>query len=155
MSTMLTWHTTTTDAHETEQLAAQLGSRLRGGEVVNLISDVGGGKTTFVRGLAKGMGSSDKVASPTFTISREYQAGRLKLYHFDFYRLHDGGIMVSELAEIVGDPEHVVVIEWADIIEHILPPDVVTIHIKNTGEDSREFTYGYPDTLAYILGDAS
>ncbi len=64
----------TTSPEDTLNLAAKIGARLRGGEVIELVSDLGGGKTVFVRGLAKGMGSDDQVASPTFTISREYKA---------------------------------------------------------------------------------
>jgi tRNA threonylcarbamoyladenosine biosynthesis protein TsaE len=101
MSTVMTWQTDTTGYEQTEQLAARLGRNLKGSEVFELISDLGGGKTTFVRGLACGMGSTDHVASPTFTISREYVAGELALFHFDFYRLSDPGVVAIELAEFI------------------------------------------------------
>lgn len=119
--------------------------------MIELISDLGGGKTTFVRGMAQGMGSTDKVASPSFTISREYKAGDLTLYHFDFYRLQDPGIVANELAEVVGDPKVVVAVEWADIVEDVLPTDKLTIRIQNTGETSREFTLNCPEKLSYLL----
>jgi len=153
MSTDLTWQTASTSLENTARLAAALGSRLRGGEVVELVSDVGGGKTTFVRGLAKGMGSSDKVASPSFTLSREYRAGELTMFHFDFYRLNDPGIVANELAEVVGDPQAVVVVEWADIVEDVLPDERLTIHISSIDDTEREFRFSCPESLRYLQGD--
>ena len=107
MSTEGTWLTNSTSsdsAEATELLGERLGKSLRGGEVIELVSDLGGGKTTFVRGLARGAGSHDKVASPTFTISKTYVTDGYEIHHFDFYRLNDAGIVADELAEVVGDP---------------------------------------------------
>jgi tRNA threonylcarbamoyladenosine biosynthesis protein TsaE len=151
MSTDLTWQTVSTSSANTERLATELGTRCKGGEVIELISDLGGGKTTFVRGLAKGMGSTDNVASPSFTLSREYKAGKLTIYHFDFYRLSEPGIIENELVELIGDPSGVVVIEWADIVEDVLPAERLTIRLERTGEDSRKFTYEYPSSLTYLV----
>lgn len=145
------WHVTTTNPMETEQLAEHIGEKLRGGEIIELVSDLGGGKTAFVRGLARGMGSTDHVTSPTFTISREYAAGTLTLYHFDFYRLEEPGIMANELAELITDPKAVVAVEWSDIVQHVLPEDRITIHIAATGETDREFTITCPETLQYLI----
>ncbi|PIZ61832.1 tRNA (adenosine(37)-N6)-threonylcarbamoyltransferase complex ATPase subunit type 1 TsaE, partial [Candidatus Saccharibacteria bacterium CG_4_10_14_0_2_um_filter_52_9] len=89
---------------------------MRGGEVIVLTSDLGGGKTSFVRGLAAGMASHDLVHSPSFTLSNQYKAGDLTLCHFDFYRLNDPGIMRNELAEVLKDSQAVVAVEWADIV---------------------------------------
>lgn len=97
------------------------------------------------------MGSNDKVSSPSFTISNVYKAGPLTLYHFDFYRLSDPGIVANELAEVVGDPKAVVAVEWASIVENVLPADKLTIHIKTTGEFTREFTFSYPEKLKYLI----
>lgn len=130
-----------------------LGSRLRGGEVIVLSSDLGGGKTAFVRGLAKGMGSSDHVSSPTFTVSREYKAGKLTMYHFDFYRLQEPGVIAAELEEFLHDETAVVVIEWGAIVEGILPNDKLAISITRTGETERHFTLTYPERLAYLLAE--
>src|SRR5262249_35297728 len=113
----------TASAEATEKLGEQIGKRLRGGEVIELVSDLGGGKTTFVRGLARGFGSTAHVSSPTFTISHEYKAGRRTLYHYDFYRLTEAGIMADELAEAAHDPDAVVVVEWGDIVADVLPAD--------------------------------
>jgi len=151
MNTGTTWQTVSTSLENTAQLDRTVGSNLKGGEVIELVSDLGGGKTTFVRGLAEGMGSHDKVASPSFTISREYKAGDLTLYHFDFYRLSDPGIVANELAEVVDDPKAVVAVEWADIVEDVLPADKLTIRIKTTGEFTREFTFAYSEKLQYLI----
>ena len=123
---------------------------MRGGEVIELVSDLGGGKTTFVRGLAAGLGSSDPVHSPSFTLANQYKSSRLTLYHLDFYRLREAGIMRDELAEILADPHAAVVIEWADIVEAVLPAEHLTIRIETTSETARRFTFSYPDRLAYL-----
>jgi tRNA threonylcarbamoyladenosine biosynthesis protein TsaE len=155
MSTDLTWQTSSTDLDGTARLAAQMGKLLRGGEVIELVSDVGGGKTTFVRSLARGFGSTDAVGSPSFTLSREYSAGELTMFHFDFYRLSDAGILANELAEVVDNPQAVVVVEWADIVENVLPQDRITITITSTGELSRHFEFSYPKRLAYAIPEDS
>ncbi len=124
---------------------------MRGGEVIELVSDLGGGKTTFVRGLAAGMGSRDSVHSPSFTLSNQYRAGKRTLHHFDFYRLAEPGIMRDELAEVLADPDAVVAVEWADIVADVLPATRVTVRIKAVAETSREFTFEYPDTLQYLF----
>lgn len=148
---MDTWQTDTTSPEATEALAASIGAKFTGGEVIELVSDLGGGKTAFVRGLARGMGSHDQVASPTFTISREYHSDNLTLYHFDFYRLHEPGIITAELAEFIHDPKAVVAIEWSDIAKHVLPEKRVTVHLTLTGETNRQLQFTYPKELAYLI----
>lgn len=147
----MTWETESTSLEATGELAARIGGQLKGGEVIELVSDLGGGKTTFVRGLAAGMGSHDQVSSPTFTLSNEYAAGKLTLRHFDFYRLSEPGIMRNELSEVLADPAAVTVIEWAGIVEDVLPAERLTIRITVTGETSRRFTFEYPTELAYLI----
>lgn len=131
-------------ATETEALGATLGAHLRGGEVIELTSDLGGGKTTFVRGLAAAAGSTDRVASPTFTISKVYEAPQFAIHHFDFYRLPEAGLIRHELEDVLGDPNSVVVIEWSNIVADVLPEDTIRIHIRTTGEDEREITIEDP-----------
>jgi tRNA threonylcarbamoyladenosine biosynthesis protein TsaE len=150
MNTGMTWQTESTSSEKTEQLAEKLGAHLRGGEVLELVSDLGGGKTTFTRGLVRGAGSTDKVGSPTFTLSREYAAPKFTIAHFDFYRLSEGGIVADELAEFIGDPAYVCVVEWGDVAQDVLPPDRLTIHITRTGEDDRKLTFEYPESLKYL-----
>lgn len=112
---------------------------------------MGGGKTAFTQGLAKGLGSTDRVSSPTFTLRNEYRSGELTLFHFDFYRLSEAGIMRDELAEVIVDPQAVVVVEWGDIVEDVLPADRLTVTIRASGETSREFTVTYTKRLSYLI----
>lgn len=130
-----------TSEQATKELGEKLGKQLKGGEVFQLVGDVGAGKTTFVKGLAKGLNVEDEVQSPSFTISRVYD-GRddLQLVHYDFYRLTDAGIMASELSEMVNDPQTITVVEWADIVEGVLPKHHFTISITAPTETTRTIT---------------
>jgi tRNA threonylcarbamoyladenosine biosynthesis protein TsaE len=125
----------------TRDLGATLGRSLVGNEVIELIGDVGAGKTTFVKGLALGLGIDEDVQSPSFTISRVYEAWNdLRLAHYDFYRLGDAGIMSNELTETMQDSQTVTVIEWADIVEGVLPERRMTISFVAPTETSRRLT---------------
>src|SRR5262249_737301 len=109
--------------------------------VIELASDLGGGKTTFVQGLASGLGYDGEVTSPTFTLSREYKLNNsLELHHYDMYRLGQGGVVGLELAEDLEDPKFVTVIEWAGIVENELPKDRLQIGFAVTGENTRDLT---------------
>ena len=119
-------------------LGEKLGRLLKGGEVIELVGDVGAGKTTFTKGLALGLEIDEDVQSPSFTISRVYDArDGLLLAHYDFYRLNDAGIMANELTETTQDPAAVTVIEWADIVEGVLPEHRLRIEITAPSETSR------------------
>jgi tRNA threonylcarbamoyladenosine biosynthesis protein TsaE len=116
-----------------------IGKRLRGGEVLELVGDVGAGKTTLTKAIARGMGIKGPVQSPTFTISNRYQApSGLMLAHYDFYRLTDPGLMSDELLEAVNDKMIITVIEWADIVNGVLPPNRVTISLNPVNDTSRD-----------------
>ena len=124
-----------------KEFARELGQAVQGGELFELIGDVGAGKTTFTKGLAEGMGVTEAVQSPTFTISRVYDTpGDLELRHYDFYRLNAAGIMADELAEAVADPLAVTVVEWAEVVESVLLEDRLQLRITATGEHTREVT---------------
>lgn len=128
-------------ASDMKELGARLGAALRGGEVIVLVGDVGAGKTTLTKGIAAGLAIGEDVQSPTFTISRVYEArDDLRLAHYDFYRLVDAGIMSGELAEAVVDPQTITVIEWGEIVAGVLPPDVLTVTIVSPSEESRRVT---------------
>jgi len=133
----------------TMALGERIGTQLHGGEVIQLIGDVGAGKTTFVKGLAKGLGVDEDVQSPSFTISRVYD-GRdsLRLVHYDFYRLTDPGILANEVAEMINDAQTVTVIEWADIVEGILPANHLTFKLVATSETTRSISL--PDSLGEV-----
>lgn len=121
-----------------QDFGARLGAKLSGGEVIELVGDIGAGKTTFTKGLARGLGVSDDVQSPTFTISRIYETpSGIRLAHYDFYRLQDAGVMQMELAESVCDPQTITVIEWAKIVENVLPATTLTIEIAPRDEMTR------------------
>ncbi|MGH7237433.1 MAG: tRNA (adenosine(37)-N6)-threonylcarbamoyltransferase complex ATPase subunit type 1 TsaE [Candidatus Saccharimonadales bacterium] len=138
-------------AGQTEKIAEQIGRKLKGGEVMELVSDLGGGKTTFVRGLAHGLGSTAQVSSPTFKISNEYRCPNFRLYHFDFYRLVEPGLISNELAEIIGDPEAIIIIEWGEIMQNVLQRERLTINFKTTGKSSRQLELSCPSELDYLL----
>ncbi len=124
-----------------QAFGARLGALLKGGELLELVGDVGAGKTTLAKGIAAGMGIEEDVQSPTFTISRIYDTpGNVQLAHYDFYRLHDAGIMADELHETANDPTTVTIIEWAEIVSGVLPADRLTIHIVSPTETSRHIT---------------
>lgn len=119
----------------------QIGEQLHGGEVIELIGDVGAGKTTFVKGLAAGLGVDEAVQSPSFTISRVYEArDDLQLVHYDFYRLADAGILNDELAETMNDALNITVIEWADIVDGILPKERMSIMFTSPTQTTRVLT---------------
>lgn len=126
---------------EMRALGARLGSLLQGGEVIQLIGDVGAGKTTLVKAIASGMGITDDVGSPSYTLGQIYEAPYgLRLVHYDFYRLDDPGILANELEEVTDDQRAVVVIEWGAIVSGVLPADHLQIHILPTSETARQIT---------------
>lgn len=135
----------------TQALAEALGRALQGREVIEFISDVGGGKTTFVKGLAHGLDITDTVQSPTFTISRIY-SGRdnLELHHFDFYRLAEAGIVADELAESLHQPNVITAVEWGEIVHDVLPERRMTIHLSSTGDTQRTIAVSTPPGLEHI-----
>lgn len=155
MATTLTKTRTTNSAEQTEAWAASLGAKLRGGELIELVSDLGGGKTTFVRGLLRGMGSSDHVTSPTYTISKVYKADQLEVHHFDFYRLPEAGLINAELAEVLSDPHVVVIMEWAGIVAATLPQKRLTIKIHPQSGDRRLISANYPKVFDYLFESTS
>jgi tRNA threonylcarbamoyladenosine biosynthesis protein TsaE len=134
----------TIEVHSETEMKAygkRLGVFLQGGEIIELIGDVGAGKTTLTKGVAEGMGVDEDVQSPSFTISRVYDTPKgLRLAHYDFYRLHDAGIMAAELHEMLHDTLNVTIIEWAEIVTGVLPADRLTVTITSPSEASRVMT---------------
>lgn len=138
-----------------KEFGARMGALVRGGEMIELIGDVGAGKTTFTKGLGEGLRVDDDVQSPSFTISREYQArDGLELHHYDFYRLLDPGVVKYELAESVANPKAITVVEWGEAASDVLPDERVTITVRYTAEsEARECDVKIPEKFSY-LGDA-
>ncbi len=133
----------TYNANETFKLGEEIGRKALPGQVYTLNGDLGVGKTVFTQGVGKGLGIMESINSPTFTIIQEYEEGRLPFYHFDVYRIGD----IEEMEEIGYDDyffgQGVCLIEWAELIEEILPPDLISITIEKDlekGFDYRKIT---------------
>jgi tRNA threonylcarbamoyladenosine biosynthesis protein TsaE len=124
---------------QTEQIAAELAAQLRGGTCVALLGDLGAGKTQFVRGMLKGLGGNPRsVSSPTFVLLNVYETGRLKVYHLDAYRVAGAeDFEAIGFAELLDDPNAIVVVEWPGRIEALLPSKRVNVIIQSTGEADR------------------
>ncbi len=125
---------------ETERIGEAIGRAAEPGTVVALIGDLGTGKTTLTKSIAKGLGVTETVTSPTFNIIREYKSGRIPLYHFDVYRIGDPDEMFELGYEEYFYGDGICVVEWADIIEELLPEDAVIIRIeRGADEEEREY----------------
>lgn len=125
----------TSSSEDTSQFASKLAEYLQPGDIIALEGDLGAGKTTFTKGLAKGLNIKRTVNSPTFTIIKEYQ-GRLPLYHMDVYR-------VADALEDLGFDEYfegdgVTVVEWAHLIQEQLPAELLTIYLYHEEQDRRK-----------------
>ena len=131
MNTAVTLQISSHSSNETEAFAAQLAVNLTGGEVIELKSDLGGGKTTFTKGLVKALGSTDHVTSPTFTVSKEYNSSKFRILHFDFYRLNDAMYVAEALAEAALDTKTICIIEWGNIVDNVLPKDRIIISLQS------------------------
>ncbi|MFC0026918.1 tRNA (adenosine(37)-N6)-threonylcarbamoyltransferase complex ATPase subunit type 1 TsaE [Neobacillus cucumis] len=132
---MKEYELTTSNNGETSQFAEKLAEHLQPGDVIALEGDLGAGKTTFTKGLAKGLGVKKTVSSPTFTIIKEYK-GKLPLYHMDVYRVLDAyeDLGFDEYFE----GEGVTVVEWAHLIKEQLPEELLTIYLYHQGQDQRK-----------------
>ncbi|EKD49150.1 MAG: hypothetical protein ACD_63C00254G0007 [uncultured bacterium] len=130
---------TTYSAKKTVEFAKNFARRLRNGSVICLEGDLGGGKTTFVKGLAKGLGIKEDITSPTFVIFKKFKIkDKNFLYHFDLYRLSDPKEVLNlGFEEILRDKNSIVVIEWADRIRKILPKESIDVKFEFVGENVR------------------
>lgn len=139
---------------QTTQLGINLGKLLNPGDIICLTGDLGTGKTHITKGIAKGLNIDDNITSPTFTIVNEYDTGRLKLNHFDVYRVSDPDEIYAIGFDDYIFSDAVSVIEWANYIEEILPKDLLHIRIEkdlSKGEDYRKITLTpYGERYDYI-----
>ena len=143
----------TYSAEETAALGEKLGREAKPGDVCTLMGDLGVGKTVLTQGIAKGLGITEPVNSPTFTIVQQYDSGRMPLYHFDVYRIGD----IEEMEEIGYDDyfygNGICLIEWANLIEEILPEQIIEITIEKNlekGFDYRKITVtGLPEQIKW------
>ena len=131
--------TVTNSAAETRALGEQLASRLQPGDTVILEGELGAGKSELARGIARGLGVTETVTSPSFTILNVYESGRCPLYHFDWYRLESE----EELYELGMDEylggDGLAVVEWAERCPEAIPDTYIRINITATGEEQRQF----------------
>lgn len=116
--------------------------------VIELVGDVGAGKTTFTRGLAAGLGITEPVTSPSFTISKRYAFPGGELVHYDFYRLDDPGIMRDELDETLSQPNTVVVVEWGGSVADLLPGTKHHLELQLDADGNRIIQEGEHETLS-------
>ncbi len=140
----------TNSANETFAFGKRIGQLAKPGQIFTLVGDLGVGKTVFTQGVAEGLGIMEPISSPTFTIIQVYEEGRIPFYHFDVYRIGD----IEEMEEIGYDDyffgEGICLIEWANLIEEILPKDIVAITIEKElekGFDYRKITVEGMETL--------
>jgi tRNA threonylcarbamoyladenosine biosynthesis protein TsaE len=127
-----------TSEAEMINLGRQIAAKLKLPITLELIGDVGAGKTTLTKGIAKGFGISEEVNSPSFTISKHYSSDGAELVHYDFYRLSDPGLMSEDLEESISSPNTLTIVEWAETVANILPENRITIKITANDDDSRE-----------------
>ena len=138
---------TTNSPVQTEAVGAALGKILSAGTVIAYRGDLGAGKTAFTRGLARGLGFTDMVTSPTYTIVNEYLGGRLPLFHFDMYRLRSSDDLWDIGWEDYLDRNGICAVEWSENVADALE-DPLCITIEKTGEESRKITIEGGDFLA-------
>lgn len=134
------FQTVTKKSEETLALGEAIANLLKGGETIELIGDLGAGKTTLAQGIVRKLGHTGEVTSPTFTLSRDYPVrDQLTVHHFDFYRLSGHDLVSDELNEFLDDPKSINLVEWASHGAGDLPQDRISIKL-NYGEDenSRE-----------------
>ena len=132
---------------ETEAIGAALGKILKPGTVIAYRGDLGAGKTAFTRGLARGLGFTDMVTSPTYTIVNEYLGGRLPLFHFDMYRLRSSDDLWDIGWEDYLDRNGICAVEWSENVADALD-GAISVTIEKTGEESRRITLEGGDFLA-------
>ena len=138
---------TTNSPVETEAIGAALGKILPPGTVIAYRGDLGAGKTAFTRGLARGLGCTEIVTSPTYTIVNEYLGGRIPLFHFDMYRLRSSDDLFDIGWEDYLDRGGICAVEWSENVADAME-DAVTITIEKLGEDSRQITIEGGEFLA-------
>lgn len=126
----------TRSPEETEALGEKIGGKLNGGEVIALFGEMGAGKTALTRGIARGLGVSGGVSSPTFALVHEYR-GRLPVYHFDMYRIESWDDLYSTGFFDYLNSGGVLIVEWSENIENALPENAVRLHLRRGETDSQ------------------
>ena len=131
---------------ETQKLAGEMAQGMlkredKGSLIIGLEGDLGSGKTTFIQGIAQGLGIKDKITSPTFVIMKKYPWEKGEFFHIDCYRIESEDLLELDFKEIVNQPGNIVMIEWAERVRDILPDNVVWMKFEHLGEDKRRIIY--------------
>jgi len=131
----------TKNLRQTQEFALEFAKNLKGGDILCLYGDLGSGKTSFVQGLAKGLGINRRIISPTFIIARHYEMGNLNFYHIDLYRTQTTQDLLSiGLDEILENNSNIVAIEWAEKLNELLPKKRIDLKFEYIDEEKRKIT---------------
>jgi tRNA threonylcarbamoyladenosine biosynthesis protein TsaE len=137
---------------DTLALAKKIGAKLKGGEIIELVGDLGSGKTTFVHGIASGAKSDDIVSSPSFVISKKYKTPTLEIYHFDFYRLDRSDLIGHELRDIVDQDNAVALIEWPGMVDSFINKNKMIVEFSYLEDiNKRKLKIKYDKALSYLI----
>ena len=131
----------TNNFEETQKAGERFTQELKAGDIILLFGNLGSGKTTFVQGMAKGLGIKKRIISPTFIIVRRYELSRNAFYHIDLYRVEsEDDIKGLGLPEILQEKNAIVAIEWPEKLGKFMPKNYWSLHFDNLGEDKRSIT---------------
>lgn len=131
----------TYSSKETQKLGENLAKQIKGGVIIALYGDLGGGKTTFIQGFARGLGIKARIISPTFIILRSYDLKKNRFFHIDLYRVQGRNDLKGiGIEELLNSKKDIVVIEWAEKLEKLLPKKRIDIFFEDKGEDKREIS---------------
>jgi len=153
----------TNSSRETKKIGMDLAVAIKKGRVnpksalvIALKGDLGSGKTTFIQGLAAGLGVKENVLSPTFVIQKDFPLSLKKyknLFHIDAYRLKKSEELLElGFSDLIKNPENIIVIEWADKVKELLPKDIIKINFKNLGENKRKIILSFPPDKGELKG---
>lgn len=140
----------TSSREDSEKFGEAFARALPVGSVVAMYGDLGAGKTVIARGFARGLGISEAVSSPTYTIVQEYDipGSSRRFYHLDLYRIADENAALGfGVDEFLSDPDAWTLLEWPSRIQGILPPEVITLSIEKLSEDERRITLEFPENM--------
>ncbi|OGH11670.1 MAG: tRNA (adenosine(37)-N6)-threonylcarbamoyltransferase complex ATPase subunit type 1 TsaE [Candidatus Levybacteria bacterium RIFCSPLOWO2_01_FULL_36_13] len=128
----------TNSVKQTQEIGTKLARKLRKGDIVCLYGNLGSGKTSFVQGLAKGLGISKRIISPTFIIMRSYEIKNYNFYHIDLYRIYGKDDLIPlGITELIKSRENILAIEWAEKLNEVLPQKRIDLHFKQVDENTR------------------
>jgi tRNA threonylcarbamoyladenosine biosynthesis protein TsaE len=131
----------TNSKEETKALAENFSKKLKSGDFLAFYGNLGSGKTTFIQGLAKGLGVKKRIISPTFIIRRHYKLAKINFYHIDLYRTEGRrGLLGLGIDEIIGDKNNIVALEWAEKMGDMLPKRRIDVHLEYLEDSKRRIT---------------